>query len=164
MRRVAPVAGLLLSVLLTTACDSADADDDSLTTADRAAIESLKQRYVSSWLRDDTAAGLATFTQDGMLLPPGQRPVQGEAAIKAHWWPPDGSHTVITAFTLTADELEGAGSLAYSRGVSTLSWSYTPKDGATQSQSGRNISLTIFRKTTAGWRIARQMWGPSLPP
>jgi uncharacterized protein (TIGR02246 family) len=136
----------------------------SLTPADRLAIDTLRQTYVSAWLRDDTTGVLATFTLDGMLLPPGNTPVEGQTAIRAYWWPQDGSHTAITAFTLTMDELDGAGPIAYARGLSTLSWTYT-KDSVTQTQSGKNLGLTIFRRDASGrWRITRQMWGPSLKP
>lgn len=153
---------LLLALVTAGACSPID--DERLTPGDRAAIESLQQSYVSAWLRDDTSSVLATFTSDGMLLPPGSAPVQGPGAIRAYWWPPDGSHTTINAFTLTMDELLGAGSLAFSRGLSTLSWSYT-KDGVAQTRSGKNFSLTIYRRDShRHWRILRQMWGPSITP
>lgn len=165
MRSLTSFGGLMMSALLAWSCaGAAKPGPEPLSAGDRAAIDSVQRRYVSAWLRDDTVGVLATLAPDAMLLPPGLPPVVGEGAIRDHWWPRDGSHTTITAFTLSSDEVDGGGSFAYSRGLSTLAWTYS-KDGATQSQSGRNIGLTIFRRMDDGrWLIHRQMWGPSLSP
>ena len=98
-----------------------------------------------------------------MLLPPGQQPVQGHGAIRAYWWPTDGSHTTITAFDLSVEEVVGSKHLAFTRGVSTVAWRYE-KDTVRSEQTSRTTSLTILARGADGqWRIIRQMWGPPLP-
>jgi ketosteroid isomerase-like protein len=119
---------------------------------------------VQAWLANDTAGVLATLDTAAVLLPPGQLSVSGHSAIRAFWWPTDGSHTTITAFDWSVDELAGTPKLAYTRGVSTLAWRYE-RDTVRSEQSTRNMSLTILAPGADGqWRILRQMWGPALRP
>ena len=137
---------------------------DRLTTADSAAIAALQNRYVAAWLADDTAAVLALFENDAMILPPGRRPVRGIDSIRAYWWPTDGSTTRILSFTWKAHEVSGTDRLAFSQGESDLRWRYT-KAGSTSESSSRSVNLSVLRRARSGeWRIARQMWGPALPP
>jgi uncharacterized protein (TIGR02246 family) len=157
------VVMLLLSTCVFSACIPRSDRSRSLTARDSSAIDSVKTAYVRAWLADDTSGVLATLDPQAVLLPPGRLPVTGHDAIRQFWWPPDGSHTTITSFTWTLDELEGTPEMAYTRGVSNLVWRYV-KDTVRSEQTSRNISLTILRRDADGrWRIVRQMWGPSLP-
>ncbi len=126
--------------------------------ADRAAIRALDARFVRGWLDDDTEAVLRVFAPDATLLPPGSMPLTGQAAIRAYWWPTDGSRTRITAFDRQIDEIEGNGDLAWMRGTARLAWTYE-KDGKTTAQTSRSIDLVLLRRDGDGqWRIVRQMW------
>jgi ketosteroid isomerase-like protein len=143
------------------ACDGRTIPSD-LTAADSAAIAQVQSAYVRAWLADDTAGVLATLDRNAILLPPGHQPVQGHAAIRAYWWPDDGSHTKITRFTWDVAEVLGSGTLAVARGLSTVSWTYT-KDTVHSEQTVRNLSLSVLARGPAGeWLIERQMWGPAL--
>lgn len=138
-----------------------DADRRQVLTArDSSAIESVQAAYVKAWLADDTSAVLATLDSAAMLLPPGHLPVHGHDAIRAYWWPTDGSHTTTTAFDVSVEELVGTNQLAFTRGVSKVSWRYE-KDTVRSEQTSRTTSLTILARGADGqWRIIRQMWGP----
>jgi uncharacterized protein (TIGR02246 family) len=136
------------------------ATSEALSAADSAAIRAAQAEYVRAWLADDTAAVLATLTRDAMLLPPGAVPMQGDSAIRAYWWPREGWRTTINGFTWDIEEVEGTSDLAYTRGVSALSWTYD-KDTVHSTSSSRSVSLTLYRKDAdGGWRISRQMWSP----
>jgi uncharacterized protein (TIGR02246 family) len=129
-----------------------------LTDRDRAAIRALDTAFVQGWLRDDTTAVLALFHPDAVLLPPGSEPVEGLAAIRAYWWPGDGSHTRITSFTREIVEIGGTPELAYFRGGATLSWIYR-KAGKESAQTSRSTDLALLTPDASGrWRILRQMW------
>ncbi len=135
----------------------------ALSPQDSTAIEAVRAEYVRAWLAGDTAGVLATLHAGAVLLPPGRPPVIGEPAIRAFWWPTDGSRTTITAFTWTLEELGGTPRLAFTRGVSTLAWRYE-KDSTRSEQTSRSVNLTILARGSDGrWRILRQMWGPPLP-
>jgi uncharacterized protein (TIGR02246 family) len=130
-----------------------------LSMADRAAIRGLDSAYVDAWLRDDTAAVLATLASDAVLMPAGQLPLT-DSAIRNFWWPRDGSRTRVTAYTTTIDDIAGAGDLAYVRGTGVLAFTYE-KDGVRSEITSRNMTLTIATRGSDGrWRIARRMWGP----
>jgi ketosteroid isomerase-like protein len=154
---------LTLGFGLLLACQSKPRLAETLTAQDSSEIDRVRSEYVRAWLRDDTAAVLATLDSEAVLLPPGQLPVKGSAAIRAFWWPNDGSRTTITDFDWTVDELTGTPGLAFTRGVSTVAWRYQ-KDTVRSAQTSRSTNLTIFGRGRDGrWRIRRQMWGPPLP-
>jgi hypothetical protein len=62
------MAGIVMLVCLPACTPSAAV---RLSAADRTSIDSLRQAYISAWLRDDTLGVLSTFTPDALLLPPG---------------------------------------------------------------------------------------------
>ncbi len=130
----------------------------TLTDRDRAAIRALDTAFVQAWLRDDTAAVLRFFHPNAILLPPGAEPVEGLAAIRAYWWPTDGSHTRIKSFTREIVEIDGTPELAYFRGTAALGWVYQ-KGGKESTQSGRSTDLVLVTPDASKqWRILRQMW------
>lgn len=141
------------------ACGRTERQPDSgLTDADREGIRRLDSAFVSAWLRDDTAAVLRTFSSDAVLLPPNANPVAGLKAIKAYWWPEDGSHTKITSFERQIVEIAGSRELAFVRGTAKLGWIYE-KDNKKSSQTSRSTDLLIVAPDSAGkWHVIRQMW------
>lgn len=157
-----PRSLLSAALLLLPACRSADPGGaQELSEHDRTAIRALDTAFVQAWLRDDTAAVLALFHPDAVLLPPGGRAVEGLRAIRGYWWPDDGSHTRITAFNRELAEVEGTPALAWFRGAATLSWVYA-KDGKEATQTSRSTDLVLVAPDSAGrWRISRQMWAPA---
>ncbi len=152
--RTAPLA-IALMVASFSACER----PTTLGPEDRAASHRLDSAFVRAWLQDDTAAVLATLTPDVVLMPAGQRPLQGDSAIRAFWWPKDGSRTRITDFQYTVDEMDGTPTLAYVRGHGSLSFTYE-KDTVRLQQTSRNMVLTVAAKQDDGsWRIRQRMWG-----
>jgi uncharacterized protein (TIGR02246 family) len=135
----------------------------SLTNAERDAIRTIDTAFVHAWIRDDTASVLRLFSPEAILFPPGRAPIEGLQAIRAYWWPRDGSHTQITSFTRNVAEISGTRQLAYLRGTAHLGWVYV-KDGKRTAQSSRSTELVLLAPDTRGqWRIIRQMWNP-MPP
>jgi len=127
-------------------------------SAARAEIRALDSAFVAAWARDDTASVLALFADDAVLMPPNAKPITGRAAIKAWWWPTDGSHTRILSFERHQDEIGTAGDLAFLRATSSLKWRYSTK-GNTTTQTSRSTDLVVLMRDRGGrWRIARQMW------
>jgi ketosteroid isomerase-like protein len=154
---------LLLSAGVLLACGTGGARPLRLTATDSTAIEEVRSAYVAAWLADDTAGVMATLDSAAVLLPPGRPPVAGHAAIRAFWWPADGSRTVITDFAWIFNELAGTSELAFTSGISNVGWLYL-KDTVRSESASRNINLTILTRGANGrWRILRQMWGPALP-
>ena len=142
------------SVLLLSAC--AAPAGGPLPAADHSALLAVKSTYDPRRLPNDSATTLAP---DAVLLPAGQQPIQGLDAIRAFWWPDDGSVTEITGYTTTTDEVDGSGDVAWPRGTAELSFTWS-KDTTRLSTTSRSMSLTVYRRGADGtWRIARRVWG-----
>ncbi len=154
---------LMFATIITAAACSGARSSSGLAEADRAAIRALDGEYVRAWLADDTAGVMATLAADAVLMPANVRPLQGDSAIRAFWWPADGSRTSITSYETTVDEIDGAGGLAYVRGTGQMAFDYQ-KDAARTSHRSETMTLTVVRKQEDGrWKIARRMWGPLAP-
>lgn len=149
---------VLVAALSALGCGRAGVATGELTAADRAAIMRVDSAFVQGWLRDDTTAALSAFAPDAVLHPPNSAPVTGREAIRAYWWPTDGSTTKITKFDRQIDEIAGSHDVAFIRGRSELGWVYT-KAGKSQAQTGRSASIMIARRDSAGtWAISRSIW------
>ena len=159
------VPGLTCSIAVLVclaACSSGQPSTGGFTAADSSAVAAVRERYVQAWLADDTAAVLALFAPDGLIVPSGQRAIAGHDAIRDHWWPRDGSTTKILAFRWMPQELRGADALAVMRGESMVSWEYA-KGGVATRDSSVSANVTVLERGADGrWRIAWQLWGPGL--
>ncbi|HKW09315.1 MAG TPA: nuclear transport factor 2 family protein [Gemmatimonadaceae bacterium] len=136
----------------------AASEPKSLSDADRSQIVALDSMFVRAWLRDDTAAVLGLFADDAVLVPPNAAPVVGRAAIRAWWWPQDGSRTRILAFDRHIEEIDGNHALAFVRAVATLSWTYEKKGRTTKQSSRSNDVVVLARASDGTWKIVRQIW------
>ena len=119
----------------------------------------LIDTFGKGWERGDVDAICSVFTEDAVFLEtPFSTPDRGMAAIRAYWWPVDGSHTRITSFERKIVEIAGTRGLAYVHGIGTLAWQYA-KGGTPQTQSSRSTDLILVAPDPAGhWRVVRQMW------
>ncbi|HSM35784.1 MAG TPA: SgcJ/EcaC family oxidoreductase [Longimicrobiales bacterium] len=138
---------------------AAESAEPAFTPDDEAAVRDLEEAYRTAWLANDSAAVMATLTDDAVLLPGGMEPLSGETDIRAFWWPDDGSTTTITAYDIVVREVEGSGELAYLRGEGALEFTYTGADGESSDLTSRATHLSVARRGEDGtWRIARRAW------
>lgn len=130
-----------------------------ISDADRAAILAVDSAFVDAWLADDTTKVLGLFSSDAVLMPPGMSPLRGLDAIRAYWWPSDGSRTRITSFKRVVEEVGGGGGFAFVRGAGTVGWTYTKRGGSPVTQTSRSSDFMLYaRDATGKWRITRQIW------
>jgi uncharacterized protein (TIGR02246 family) len=97
------------------------------------------------------------YTEDGYLMPPNQPPVRGRAEIRAFLqaFPP------VSAFALSADQVDGRGDLAFVRGSYRMT--LTPP-GASGPVQDEGKYLEIRRRGTDGrWRIAVDIFNSNKP-
>lgn len=153
--RFLPRTAVIAAILLVVACGGRE---PGFARADEHAVRALEERYRTAWLANDSAAVMATLSSDAVLMPGGEEPVTGDAAIRAFWWPDDGSSTEITAYDITVHEVAGSGDLAYLRGEGALEFTYAP-DGEASELTSRAAHLSVARRGDDGtWRIARRAW------
>jgi ketosteroid isomerase-like protein len=148
----------LVAVLLLALASACQSGPPRFTESDRAAIVSLEQ----SFAKLAVAGGYTTlvdlyYTEDALLLAPNAPPAVGRAAIEATFraLPP------LAAFTLVANDIEGAGDLAYSYGTYTMTLNVP---GAPAPVSDEGSSLVIYKRQPGGaWKAWRDMFHSSLP-
>lgn len=139
------------------------ADARLFTADDEAEVRSVEEEYRTAWLANDSAAVMATLSEDAVLMPAGMEPLEGHERIRAFWWPDDGSTTVIESYRITVDEVDGSGNLAYLRGRGFLTFTYRSPDGEESRISSEAVHISVARRGEDGsWRIARRAWS-SLP-
>ena len=98
------VRSLLTAALLAfVAC----APSDGFTNEDKVAVRALEEAYRTGWLTNDSAAVMATLAPGAVLMPAGVPPLVGDSAIRAYWWPSDGSQTTIHSYEITVEEVKG---------------------------------------------------------
>jgi len=117
-------------------------------------IKAADAAYATAWLSNDPESVMATLTEDAVVIPSGMPAIEGAAAIREFWWPPESSSTTVTEFTLVQRDHGRSAGLAYVRGSFSLGFQY---DGKTYASDGEYLSL--LRCLSDGtWRIARRMW------
>ncbi|NIP59012.1 MAG: hypothetical protein GWM92_10000, partial [Gemmatimonadetes bacterium] len=115
--RRAPAA---LVLLLATGCATDSDRAATLREADRERVRAVEEAYVEGWEANDSATVMVTLASDAVLIPGGMAPIRGDSAIRAYWWPGDGSETRVTAYRTSVAEVGRSPSLAYLRGEGDL--------------------------------------------
>jgi uncharacterized protein (TIGR02246 family) len=157
--RVALFAGLALALALTSESILAQGRSEKLSEADLAKIRAVNEAYAAAWLKNDAEAVLNTLSETAVLIPQGNRPVEGIEAIKKFWWPADGPRTTIKSFTISTDEVGGAGDVGYVRGTFQFSFSYEEKGKTSALTNAGNYLMIMRRQRDGSWRISHRMWG-----
>lgn len=133
--------------------------EPGFTADDEAAVRALEESYRTGWVANDSAAVMATLAPDAVLMPAGVEPLVGDSAIRAYWWPDDGSETTIDSYRITVQEVEGSDDLAFLRGRGELEFTYTGPAGEVSELESRAVHLSVARRDEDGeWRIARRAW------
>lgn len=154
-RRTSPIAlgGAALAVF-SLACAPAPARDDT-----RAEVNAALNRYMLLLRTAPPDSTAAFFTSDGQLLDPGMAPLIGPAAIRAFLEPIARAFTVSEA-TAHPEATEVYGdSAAYQWG--TYHQAAGPNGSPPANYDGRFV--VSWRRTAAGWRIARFLVQPNPP-
>ena len=135
------------------------ASSAEISTADVKAIKATIESYRMAWLRNDSKAVLATFTDDAVLLPAhGSPAIVGMAAIEKYWFTPGGPPTTITRLDITVDQVNGSGALAFARGQDNVGWAVTDS-GKNRRHYHPGTYLNVMKKMPdSSWRIQAHMW------
>ncbi len=147
---------LAVFVAVSAACAS---PSQRFSAEDDAAVRALEEAYRSGWAANDSSAVMATLGRGAVLMPAGLEPIRGDSAIRAFWWPNDGSTTTIESYELTVEEVQGSADLAYVRGRGSLAFIYRSADGEETSLTSEAVHLSVASRGEGGeWRIASRAW------
>lgn len=129
-----------------------------LTPADVTAIRESMDSYVRVVLAGDYTKLAAFFTEDAVVNPPLEPPIEGRAAILA-WHqklPP------ITQFEVTLTRIEGRGDLAFVYGATALRFE-PPGEPVALTQTGKFLEMRR-RQADGRWLIAIDFFSSNAPP
>jgi len=156
-----------VAVTLTVACRPAAREDRAagaalapLTAADQAAIRATDTAFVTAANAGDAAGLAAQYLADASLMPPNAAIVQGHDGIEKFWGGLTNSFGI--NITLTAEEVEGRGDLAYSRGRYILDLAPKVKGAAPAHDEGKFLEI-LRRQPDGTWRYAIDMYSSDLP-
>jgi uncharacterized protein (TIGR02246 family) len=158
-----------VAVVLASACrpaphdappGGADAATAPLSAADQAAIRATDTAFVTAADAGDAAGLAALYLADASLMPPNAATVQGREGIQKFWGAFVDAYRI--SLTLTADEAEGHGDLAYSRGRYTLDLTPKAKGAAPEHDVGKFLEI-LRRQPDGTWRYAVDMYSSDLP-
>ncbi len=126
-----------------------------LSEEDVEAIRSTREAYVQAVLAGDSAATVAQFTEDAVLMPPNQPLVEGRSDIGA-WY----ASFTVTELTVTEAQVDGRDRLAYDRGTYSVTFS---TEGMPEAVSDTGKYVHILRKQADGsWLWAVAIWNSDL--
>jgi uncharacterized protein (TIGR02246 family) len=116
-------------------------------------IKAGNAAFAAAFNNGDATAVAARYTEDGALLPPDGKRVDGRAAIEAFWKGAiDGGLKNLTLKTVEVDE---RGDLAYE--VGDLSLDAPGEGGAMTTVRGKYV--VVWKKDGDGmWRLHRDIW------
>jgi len=127
------------------------------TVSEDAAVRGVADGIIAADNARDIERVLALYTPDAVLMPPGEDPVAGRAAIRPRY--ETLFRTMLPAIRSELTEVQVAGAWAFVRGRNT--GKMTPVDSAAPPRPLNDVFLMILSKSADGqWRIARLIWHP----
>jgi uncharacterized protein (TIGR02246 family) len=153
MNRTVSRLAAVLALAALSACTSTGGAQcpASLPASDLAAISANSADWLKAVRAKDWAAVAATYTTDGMLMPPNEPAVVGRDAIRA-WF---AAFPALVSMEVQDAEVGGCCDVAYVRGTYRLA--FTPPGAGTVHDTGKYIE--IRRKQPDGtWLKLRDMF------
>jgi len=121
----------------------------------RGAVEGANRQFMATFGRGDAAATAALYTSNAQLFPVHSDIVSGQQAIEQFW---QGAMTAgIREVTLTTQEVEAQGNIAYEVGKYTLSG-----EGGKVIDTGKYV--VVWKREQGQWKLHRDIWTTSMPP
>lgn len=140
--------------LLGTSLACAGAPPSADPAREEAAIRALVTDWNGYLVAQNDSAITALYATDGILLPPGQPRVTGQASIRSFWaqlWAMKASLTLKTVNVRVAP----SGDIAVEEG----NWDFAAGD-----QKDHGKYLVVWSRATGSWRVAQDIWNSDQPP
>ncbi len=128
--------------------------------ADHQAIADAWSAYRAALVKEDAAAAVALFTEDGTLMEPGLPDIEGRSTLEKFFAAGFGQVKVTDA-TGGIEQLDVYGDRAYE--IGTYSQTVAVSTGETRTSKGRYAAFWV-KGSDGQWRIHRIMVSPLPPP
>ena len=144
----------LVVLLALCACSGRGDSMETEVSASRSELGQMNRDFAAALNAKDAAAAAALYTEDAVLIPPGEPIVQGRAAIEEYWRGALELGGVRDVSVETMDALS-SGSLGYETGSFVLT--VDGPDGEPIIDRGRYIEL-LRREPDGTWRSTHGIW------
>jgi uncharacterized protein (TIGR02246 family) len=126
----------------------------------RAAIAATDKKFMEDVNRGDAAAGAAAYTDDAVVMPPNESPVEGKQAIEKYLAELS-SQLQSSDFQLSISEVDVQGDTAIVRGTYSSNITIPGMDAPMED---RGKTLTVWKKQADGnWKLHRDIWNSNMP-
>jgi len=145
---------LLVVVFGLGACSAHDDSMQAEVSASKAELGQMNRDFAAALNAGDAKAAAALYTEDAVLIPPGEPLVRGREAIEEYWRGAIEMGEVRDVSVETMDALS-SGSLGYETGSFVLT--VTGPDGEAVIDRGRYIEL-LRREPDGRWLSTHGIW------
>ncbi|HOX20498.1 MAG TPA: SgcJ/EcaC family oxidoreductase [Gemmatimonadales bacterium] len=152
-------ATLLGAVLLLAACSRAEVAKTAPASATVEELGQMNRDFAAALNAKDAALAASYYTEDAVVIPPGEAMVQGRAAIEAYWKAGIEQGGVRDASVETI-KAESSGDIGYEIGTFVLTMN--GPNGEPIQERGRYIEL-LKRGADGKWYSTAGIWN-SAPP
>lgn len=164
----------------TTAGSTAGTAGTAAPEQDTGAVGLVRDQYIAAVNNGDLDRVASFWSEDGVLMPPGQPAAVGKPAVVS--WYRDMFNRVDADIDIRSAESRVAGDWAYDRGTFTMTLAPrqpgatgadtpagTPPgpaaaDVKTPTPSQTYNYLVVLHRDPGGWRVARNIWSPEAMP
>lgn len=148
---------LLAAVLALSACSGSGDSRQAEVTASKIELGQMNRDFAAALNAKDAKAAAALYTEDAVLIPPGEPIVRGREAIEEYWRGAIESGGVREVSVETMDALS-SGSLGYETGSYVLT--VNGPNGEAVIDKGRYIEL-LRRDPDGKWYSTHGIWNPA---
>ncbi len=126
----------------------------------RAAIAATVEKDMEDFNRGDAGAAAATYTDDAILMPPNQSPIEGKQAI-GKGLAELSSQLQLSNLQLSISEVDVQGDTAIVRGTYSSNITVPGMDAPMED---RGKTLSVWKKQADGsWKLHRDIWNSNMP-
>jgi uncharacterized protein (TIGR02246 family) len=144
----------VVGLVVLSACSASGGPMRAEVSASRAELGQMNRDFAAALNAADATAAAALYTEDAVLIPPGQPVVRGRQAIEEYWRGAleQGGVRDVSVETMDASS---SGSLGYETGHFVLT--FTGPDGEPVVERGRYVEL-LRREPDGRWLSTHGIW------
>lgn len=148
----------IVAMLVLTSCSNTGDSSPAAATASKNALGQMNRDFAAALNAKDAAMAASYYTEDAILIPPGEALVRGRAAIEAYWKVAIESGGVRDVSVETVDA-QSSGDLGHEIGTFVLT--VNGPNGEAVKDRGRYIEL-LKRGNDGKWYSTAGIW--NAPP
>jgi uncharacterized protein (TIGR02246 family) len=146
---------MLVALVVASAASALAQPPSQAASGDEAAIQALYREWSAATARDGAAGYVASWADDGVLLPPDEPPAAGKEAIRA-WYERAAAPFVVQPSAFSVEGLHVMGGWAVYR--FSIAGQRTPRAGGDPQPFAAKYLDVLRRDEDGAWRFVYRMW------